>query len=359
MGKIFISYRREDSDAESGSIDDRLVAKYGRANVFKDVDTIPLGVDFRRVLTDEVAECDVMLVVIGRQWLSVTDAHEQRRLENPSDFVRIEVEVALARDIPVIPVLVQNALMPQERDLPSSLALLAYRNGVSMRGRMHFHSDMDLLIRRLDTFLPSPSLLPLTSPVGKLPTRLSQLGFAAYHTERGAEYILPPVRNVSAGPFLIGSDPDQDKQAGSDEQPQHILTLGSFQIGKYPVTVAEYAYFVRAGQKEPNNWQQQLGKFDHPVVCVSWQDAIAYVRWLAVQTGQVWRLPSEAEWEKAARGTAGRIYPWGDQFEASRCNTSEGGKNATTPVGNYPSGASPYGALDMAGNVWEWTGSVF
>jgi len=99
MSKIFISYRRDESDAESGRIDDRLWPTYGRENVFKDVDTIPLGVDFRRVLTDAVAQCDVMLVVIGRQWLSITDAQRRRRIDSSSDFVRIEVEAALATHV--------------------------------------------------------------------------------------------------------------------------------------------------------------------------------------------------------------------------------------------------------------------
>jgi formylglycine-generating enzyme required for sulfatase activity len=375
MGKIFISYRRDDSAESSGRIDDRLVAKYGRVNVFKDVDNIPLGVDFRQVLTTEVAKCDVMLVIIGRQWVTMSDERSQRRLDNASDFVRIEVEAALARNIPVIPVLVQNAPMPQERGLPASLVPLAYRNGIAVRGDPYFHGDMDLLIRRLDAlFAPAPAQsvsqpAPAQQPVGrqpitlsaeKLPPRLSQLGFAAYHSAHGAEYILPPLCAVPAGPFLMGSDPNRDKHGyGDDEKPQHTVTLAAFQISKCPVTVAEYACFVRAGQEEPNNWQQQLGKLDHPVVYVSWRDAAAYTKWLAERTGQSWRLPSEAEWEKAARATDRRTYPWGDTFDASRCNTREGGKGDTTPVGSYPSGASPSGALDMVGNVWEWTSSAF
>ncbi|HEY7020692.1 MAG TPA: SUMF1/EgtB/PvdO family nonheme iron enzyme [Ktedonobacterales bacterium] len=377
MGKIFISYRRDDSAADSGRIDDRLAPKYGRANVFKDVDNIPLGVDFRRALNDEVAKCDVMLVIIGRQWVTMSDEHRQQRLDNPSDFVRIEVEAALARNIPVIPVLVQNAAMPQERDLPASLAPLAYRNGIGVRGDPYFHQDMDLLIRRLDAlFAPAPAqssqpapaqMLPqqptdpqqISMPADRLPARLSQLGFTAYRALDGAEYIAPPLCNVPAGAFLMGSDKRTDSQAYDDELPQQSVTLAAFQVGKYPVTVAEYACFVRAGQKEPTNWQQQLGKLDHPVVYVSWQDAVAYAQWLAAQTGQPWRLPSEAEWEKAARGTDGRIYPWGDTFDASCCNTSEGGKRTTTPVGSYPSGASPYGAQEMSGNVRGWTSSVY
>ena len=95
------------------------------------------------------------------------------------------------------------------------------------------------------------------------------------------------------------------------------------------------------------------------MVCVSWFEAVAYCRWLSKQTGIAFRLPSEAEWEKAARGADGKIYPWGNTWETGRCNSEEASIKCTTPVGQYPSGASPYGALDMAGNVREWCATKF
>ena len=94
------------------------------------------------------------------------------------------------------------------------------------------------------------------------------------------------------------------------------------------------------------------------MVHVFWHDAVAYFNWLAEVTSKPYRLPSEAEWEKGARGSDGRIYPWGDQWDVKRCNSLESGKRDTTPVGAYTQGASPYGCLDMAGNVWEWTRSL-
>ncbi|HEY7984782.1 MAG TPA: SUMF1/EgtB/PvdO family nonheme iron enzyme, partial [Ktedonobacterales bacterium] len=104
-----------------------------------------------------------------------------------------------------------------------------------------------------------------------------------------------------------------------------------------------------------------LQRLDHPVVKVSWLDATAYAAWLARVTGLPWRLPTEAEWEWAARGEEGRLYPWGDQWDPARANTSEGGKGGTTPVGAYAGrgDASPCGAHDMAGNEWEWTSSAW
>jgi formylglycine-generating enzyme required for sulfatase activity len=203
---------------------------------------------------------------------------------------------------------------------------------------------------------PAPSAY--TAPPDRFPPRLASLG---YHIAflNGAEVILPPVCTVPAGPYLMGSDPKKDKDARDNEKPQHSVTLAAFQIGKFPVTVAEYACFVRTGRREPDFWKEQLGKLDHPVGSIDWQDAMAYAMWLVERTGQPWQLPSEEQWEKTARGTDGRLYPWGDSFDASRCNTAEDHKLGTTPVGSYPNGASPYGALDMAGNVREWTSSLY
>jgi formylglycine-generating enzyme required for sulfatase activity len=198
----------------------------------------------------------------------------------------------------------------------------------------------------------------------RFPSRLASLG---YHIAllNGDEVILPPLCDVPAGPFLMGSDPAKDKDALDDEQPQHTVTLPAFQIGAYPVTIAEYACFVRAGQRRPTNWRAHLGKLEHPAVNVSWDDAVAYAAWLTTLTDQPWRLPSEAEWEKAARwDSTTRIayrYPWGDRFDHNRCNTNDGGKSGSTPVGTYAdrNDASPCGAHDLAGNVREWSSSVF
>ncbi len=162
----------------------------------------------------------------------------------------------------------------------------------------------------------------------------------------------PELIHIPAGEFLMGSDPKKDKDARGSEQLQHTLYLSDYYIAKTPVTKAQYAAW--------KNQTPPKGQENHPVVEVSWDDAVAYCQWLAKTTGQPYRLPSEAEWEKAARGTDGRIYPWGNQWDAKRCNIYEGGKKGrTTPVGFYPKGASPYGCLDMAGNVWEWVSSQY
>ncbi len=188
----------------------------------------------------------------------------------------------------------------------------------------------------------------------------------------------PDLVSVPAGEFWMGDDGDDDAK------PQHKLSLPAFKIGRHPVTNAQYLRFVGETGREwlwgtGPEWLGQVGrqwlwaagrrpeKANCPVAAVSWHDARAYCAWLteawraqgAIAAEEAVRLPSEAEWEKAARGSEGRIYPWGDEWEPGRCNTSESGKRETTPVDAHPQGASPYGLLDMAGNVWEWTASVW
>ncbi len=146
---LFISYRRVDSSDVTGRIYDRLVASHGRDRVFKDVDSIPLGTDFRRHVAALIERSDCVLAVIGRQWLDVTDSAGRRRLDDPADLVRIEIEAALTRGVPVIPLLVQGALMPDPQALPEALRPLAFRNGMAVRADPDFHRDLDRLDEQL------------------------------------------------------------------------------------------------------------------------------------------------------------------------------------------------------------------
>jgi formylglycine-generating enzyme required for sulfatase activity len=184
---------------------------------------------------------------------------------------------------------------------------------------------------------------------------------------------------VPAGEFLMGSDPAKDGDARDDEQPQHRVRVGKFHIGRYPVTVAQFRAFVKAAS-HPLGTRTQPCQDDHPAVRVSWPEAVASYQWLSQETGWPFRLPTEAEWEKAARGADGRSYPWGDDWDGVRCNarirqvTSRtspirvdpyrkvdwAGDEGTTPVGRFsPAGDSQYGAADMAGNVREWCQSLY
>ena len=146
--KVFISYRREDSAGHAGRVHDRLVREFGSDLLFMDVDGIPLGVNFVKVLQEEVAKCSALLAVIGHEWLNVRDEDGRRRLDNPDDFVRVEIAAALQRDIPVIPIMLEGTKVPKANQLPKDLQGLALRNGLGVR-HASFHTDIDILIRGL------------------------------------------------------------------------------------------------------------------------------------------------------------------------------------------------------------------
>jgi formylglycine-generating enzyme required for sulfatase activity len=159
---------------------------------------------------------------------------------------------------------------------------------------------------------------------------------------------------IPAGVFIMGYGEGLD-----DEKPPHEVDLPEYSIDLFEVTNAEFAAFVEATgfQTEAEQagssrgWRDEWadGEDSHPVVRVSWQDAIAYCEWAGK------RLPSEAEWEKAARGTEAFIYPWGNEYVTGRANGRDSGIRGTVAVGSYGGGVSPYGVFDMAGNVREWT----
>ena len=157
---------------------------------------------------------------------------------------------------------------------------------------------------------------------------------------------------IPAGEFTMGSNEWWPKS-----QPEHKKVTDAFYMDKYEVTNKRYKKFVEAVKRTPPghwvNGEIPTERAEHPVVFVSWYDADDFCRW----EGK--RLPTEPEWEKAARGTDKRTFPWGDKFEAKMGNMPQLGKNDTMPVGSFENGKSPYGLYDMAGNVWEWTSDWF
>jgi len=161
MAKVFLCYRREDSGGYAGRLQDRLLHDLGADVLFMDVDSIPIGKNFVKVLHDEVAKCEVLLAVIGRNWIDARDEHGTRRLDNPNDFVRIEISAALQRDIPVVPVLLEGVRIPDPLQLPKDIGELSVRNGIDVR-HSSFHSDVDRLIRGLRRELNIDSETPET-----------------------------------------------------------------------------------------------------------------------------------------------------------------------------------------------------
>jgi formylglycine-generating enzyme required for sulfatase activity len=530
--KILLNYRRADSKGYAVAIYNSLVSSFGEDQIFMDIDAIEPGTDFVKVLEKAVKQCDVLIVIIGSQWLGIKDASGERRLEDEGDFVRIEIKAALEREVTVLPVLVQGAIMPSAAKLPDDIRSLARRQAFVISDR--FSADVEQLVEVLNRILerarrerlkkdkaekkrkkttkpliriPSfarkrpekvpkstsekadlkaeivkkaekkkPSKLPKPAPlVRKQPEKvLEKPSVKAEAKPKAVEkarkrapvkpipkttrrifyalsavailvisYILvknmdiftkdsKPAENVEIplpeftkeptpieipveipaplptatpllgfgptliseidgmtlvyvpeGPFTMGSE-ESDPDAYNDEFPQHRVELDAFWIDQTEVTNAMFAEFLNemGNQKEGGAnwmdnadedarisqsggiWAADLGYANHPVVEITWYGALAYCQWAERE------LPTEAQWEKAARGTDGRTYPWGNTFDSSLLNlddetiidnytincTSNGcdGYDRTAPVGSFPGGASPYGALDMAGNVWEW-----
>ena len=182
------------------------------------------------------------------------------------------------------------------------------------------------------------SVLALTSSANALPEIVT--------ARDGSEMLLVP-----AGEFEMGDGETYPLKMNLDDQPRHRVYLDAYYIGKYAVTNAQYARFVgETGHRPPGNrfWKKPE-KANHPVVSISWDDAMAYAKWAGCD------LPTEAQWEKAARGPDGFVYPWGNEWDGTKCrNSVETKAEGTVPVDDHPQGVSGYGTFQQAGNVWEW-----
>jgi formylglycine-generating enzyme required for sulfatase activity len=174
------------------------------------------------------------------------------------------------------------------------------------------------------------------------------------------QYFEPETVFVPSGPFWMGREPLPGGEATYDF-PKFEVDLPAFRIGKYPVTNSQYSEFIRATGTEVNpetGWDGQTpppDRLNHPVTGVTWYQAVAYCDWLSKKTGRNYSLPNEAQWEKAARGVQGWLYPWGDTWQEGGCNPDP---LQITPVGQYPP-QGPYGCYDLIGNLREWTSSLW
>jgi formylglycine-generating enzyme required for sulfatase activity len=336
MPTVFISHATEEDGQFAHRLADDL--KRSGVQVWIAPESIRPGEGWVKAIERGLAESSRMVVVLTPAALE-------------SKWVEKETEVGIARErrglMQIIPLNVEPCKVPP---LLSSYQRVPFRD---------YDAGLSQLADILGVRVPPPESVrppghaPLHGPMPEavLPTVMERI-----------KPFEPEMVLIPAGEFLMGSDPSVDKYAWDNQQPQHTLYLPDYYLAKTPLTNAQYAAFVEAtDHRQPNHWETgkpPKGKEDHPVVYVSWRDAVSYCRWLSEVTRRPYRLPSEAEWEKGARGSDGRIYPWGNQWDARRCNARESGQGGTTPVGAYPEGASPYGLLDMAGNVWEWTRSI-
>lgn len=337
--KIFLSYRRADSTYLIGRIKDRLEAAFGSNSVFRDLDDIPAGVDFRTVLEKETQACQVMLVIIGPQWAGVTDAHGNKRLFNPADYTRIEVETGIQGSAEkrsmLVPVLVMNAPMPSPQDLPETLAPLTFQNAISIRNDPDFNNDIERLVRDIRQWR----------------------GMA--EDDISIAYFEPKTIHIGEGLFWMGSATPQTGPGA--ESPTHEVFLPSYRIGKYPVTNAQYEEFIRETGKlvTPSmGWDGQRfpkEKENLPVAGITFYEALAYCQWLTEKTGRKYALPNEAQWEKACRAGAHTFYPWGNEFESGRSNH---GSTTLAAVDAFPA-QNEFGCFDMVGNLQQWTCSLW
>ena len=419
MPKVFISYRRTDTMKDAGRIYDRLVEAFGKDNVFKDVDAIPIGSDFRWVLRDAIQNCDVVLVLIGNKWLEVDTATGLRRIDAENDFVRFEIEYALAQPhVIVIPVLIAPAQAPNPDELPELLKKMVFLNMAIVREDPDFHTDMTRLIKQLralpsyfdekpscirqvaKVMLPivllmmcglvaivtlmypglwtaligtesSPTPTPTIIPTEVIPTP-SAIDLAVGGVIQNSDWLIyspymrefneVPMVLVPSGCFTMGSTNTQIEYAMSfglaremfvDEQGTfgevfRICMDEPYWIDQYEVSNAQYESI--RGRPARGVWNE----LDFPREAINWFDAGA----LCAMRGA--RLPTEAEWEYAARGPDNLIYPWGNEYESSRLNDVYSQYHAiVAPITTFESGQSWVGAFNMAGNVWEWTSTAY
>ncbi|MFO0798111.1 MAG: toll/interleukin-1 receptor domain-containing protein [Gemmataceae bacterium] len=248
MSDVFLSYRRSDSSDVVGRIFDHLKTRFGAGVVFKDVESIPLGDDFRTVIADAVGRCKVLLVVIGDGWLAARDGGGNRRLDDPADFVHLEVATALARGIPVIPVLVEHTTMPGEADLPPALKPLAHRNATPVRPDPDFHPDIDRLSSRIATFTGGPKA-GLAPPWYRTRVGAVALASAAAVLAVGAFFLVRSGWGTGSASQVVASEekaPDSEAKQPLDrdvelvgrwkQEQLHIrpepLLLGMFEVTK-------------------------------------------------------------------------------------------------------------------------------
>jgi formylglycine-generating enzyme required for sulfatase activity len=445
---IFISYRRMDSEGSAGRIYDHLQACFGVGRVFMDVTDIRVGEDFSDAIHQAISSCKVVIVLIGPRWHSIQDEMGRKRLDDPHDFVRVEVQAALESDALVVPVLVHGAKMPKDVELPVDLRALARRNAIEIRHR-HFENDIEILVAELENYLgnieqfgrgqdhsrrdrrfptwawllilllvvvlsgfsiqrwmngwgisnltareitdtPSPSIVVVitdtatatsdpptataTEVASQTPllTSTNTATFTPLPTFTPTETPLPAqmldpfgvtMVLVPQGPFIMGTN--ERNLWDLVARPAHTVSLGMFYIDKYEVSNAQYATCVLEGGCQAPNLigSKTRGAYygnpqyaDYPVVYVSWHDAQAYCAWRGG------RLPGEDEWEKAARGDDQRVYPWGTtQTDCQHANFWPTGacEGDTTAINQQLAGASPYGAINMSGNVAEWVNDWF
>ena len=374
---VFISYRRDVSRHLARSIYMDLSAN--EWDVFLDVKDINNG-DFDRIILNQIAARAHFVLLLSRDSL--------RRCVNPDDWVLREIQEAVRLERNIVPIIEEGADFNQEMSyLPSDLrSVVSKKNALPL---MHFYFDagMEMLRTR---FLKTPEYITITAPP---PAERAEV--ARWMNVMKAEILAKPTSlALMPAPFDWIEIPGRRGTMKTNEDRVTLsIPTETYWISKYPITNAQFAKFIEAGGYHERRWWTDAGweaktkgweldnrlsewvetnkawteprywndskwnGAEQPVVGVSWHEAVAFCLWLSEETGEKIMLPTEAQWQYAAQGDDGRVYPWGNEWDASRCNHYVGGDGIgrTTPVTYYQGkGESPFGVADMVGNVSEW-----
>jgi formylglycine-generating enzyme required for sulfatase activity len=391
-GKIFINYRRGESLKDAQHLATLLGKVFGEKRIFVDVHGIEGGSNWLQTIEQQVAASDAMVALIGDGWANLKDEHGNRRLDNSEDFVRFEIAQALRRHIPVLPVLLDGASMPKPSELPEQMVTLSLFQAMPLRTEsvgQHAEAIAERLKALMVTQrrrgipgwiaalaataallvgiaagpfvfdalrLPLPRVAKERSDNASDPALSVSPGSGRSFRDRLADGqpcpLCPELVVVPNGSFTMGS-PETEKGRDKEEGPQHQVTIPRpFAIGRFAITRGEFAAFVtESGFKsedgcyvydEKIEWQLKKDaswrapgfsqEYDrHPVVCVSWTDAKAFLGWLSQKTGAHYRLLTEAEWEYAARAGSTTRYFFGDD-DKDFCRFGNGADLSYSPL---------------------------
>jgi formylglycine-generating enzyme required for sulfatase activity len=378
---IFICYRRDDSQYAAYLLRDRLRVAFPGNAIFLDVENIKPGEIFPDKLQQALSNCRVLLPIIGPLWLDAQDARGARRLDDPNDYVRLEIATALSQGIRVIPILLANTPMPRGDNLPDDLQKLASSQYLEVR-TTSLNDDVARLIKSIksDNDSSSDGSLQLAIEVG--PIEQSRIVHTIPGNGRNQWFrdvsISPEMVVVPPGAFWMGA-PREEKGSRECERPQLWVTISKpFMVGRFAVTVDEFqafcmssGYVPERGASYSSGGQRTFDKeryyyapgfkqdLNHPVVCVNWHDARAYVQWLSERTGRAYRLLTSAEWEYACRAGTTTAYWWGPAISRKKAHWGDDGilglpsfTPGTMPVDSFE--PNPWGLYQMHGNVEEW-----
>jgi len=351
MPRIFICYRREDSRWPAHWIYNDLVDHFGSESVVFDIDTIPLGVDFREYLNKEVSRCDIFLAVMGDRWLEIL----KQRLEQPNDFVRIEIQAALERRIPVVPILVGEKPVPSEKELPPELTDLSYKQAAEVRAGADLQSHRKRLVDGLDRLF-SEKKVGKDLKQRKVDEEIKREEPPKTYTNSiGMEFVLIP-----AGRFQMGSgiSPEEviRRYGGKEEwligelHRHQVSIKSSFYLQSTPVTQGQWQRLMRYN---PSYFRNCGDSF--PVENVSWDMSHEFIRKLNEKEGSGnYRLPSVAEWEYACRAGTNTEFLFGDDVRdlSDYAWYRDNADCQTHAVAQKK--ANDWGLFDMQGNVWDW-----